>query len=232
MFTGLVHSIGRARLGGRTIAVHCPGFQASVAPRLGDSVAVDGVCLTVARLEQGGFSADSSQETLQRSTLAERAGAGAMVNLEPALRLQDRLGGHLVSGHVDGTGRILALEPQEGSWLVDIGWDDPAFGRYVVAKGSIAVDGISLTVAACSAAGDRFRVAVIPTSWRDTTLQYRQVGERVNLEADMIAKYSERLLGHRHQGVAGDGLADGSRAGAGTGPDGISGAWLAEQGWA
>ena len=225
MFTGLVHSIGRARPGGRTIAVHCPDFRAAVAPQLGDSVAVDGVCLTVAALEQGGFSADSSQETLQRSTLAERAGAGAMVNLEPALRLQDRLGGHLVSGHVDGTGRVLALASQEGSWLVDVGWDDPAFGRYVVAKGSIAVDGISLTVAACSAAGDRFRVAVIPTTWRDTTLQYRQVGERVNLEADLIAKYSERLLGRQHQSAAGDGLAGGN-----TGA--ISSAWLAEQGWA
>lgn len=227
MFTGIVHGLGRARLGGRTIAVYCPGFRAAVAPQLGDSVAVDGVCLTVAALERGGFTADSSQETLKRSTLAERAGTGAMVNLEPALRLQDRLGGHLVSGHVDGTGRILDLEPQEGAWHVDIGWDDPAFGRYVVAKGSIAVDGISLTVAACSTAGDRFRIAVIPASWHGTTLQYRQVGERVNLEADIIAKYSERLLGHHHQSAAGDRLAGGSR----TGTDAISSAWLAEQGW-
>ena len=223
MFTGIVRALGRARLLPGAIAVHCPELRSAIAPQRGDSVAVDGVCLTIAALEQEGFRADVSPETLHRSTLAERAGAGAMVNLEPALRLQDRLGGHLVSGHVDGKGRVLALEQSSTAWHVEIGWDDPGFGRYIVAKGSVAVDGISLTVAGCSAAGDRFRIAVIPVSWRETTLQYRRVGEQVNLEADLLAKYTERLLGVRDHNPARS-----MRLG---GDSTITSDWLVEQGW-
>lgn len=219
MFTGLIQAMGRASIGLGGVAIQSPDFLATVNPRQGDSIAVDGVCLTVASLEPWGFRADVSPETMARCTMGHPTAARTMVNLEPALRLQDRLGGHLVSGHVDGLGEIVAIERQPRSWDVEIRWQDPGFGRYTVSKGSVAVDGISLTVARCSAGGERFSAAVIPVTWGETTLQDRQVGDWVNLEADLLAKYSERLLGleppqptsHRNQP--------------------ISQAWLQEQGW-
>ena len=220
MFTGLIQAMGQASIGPGDVAVQSPDFLATVRPRQGDSVAVDGVCLTVAKLEPWGFRADVSPETMARSTMGHPAAARTVVNLEPALRLQDRLGGHWVSGHVDGLGEVTAMERQPRSWDVEIRWQDPGFGRYMVSKGSVAVDGISLTVARCSDAGARFSAAVIPVTWAETTLQYRQVGDWVNLEADLLAKYSERLLGRQppqstdsHHGPA------------------ISQAWLQEQGW-
>ncbi|OOV35503.1 riboflavin synthase [Candidatus Synechococcus spongiarum] len=219
MFTGLIQAMGQVNIGLGGVAIRNPDFLATVGPRQGDSIAVDGVCLTVARLEPWGFQADVSPETMARSTMGHPKAARAMVNLEPALRLQDRLGGHLVSGHVDGLGEITAIERQPRSWNVDIRWQDPVFGKYTVSKGSVAVDGISLTVARCSAGGERFSAAVIPVTWGKTTLQYRQVGDWVNLEADLLAKYSERLLGLEppqpisHQEQA------------------INKAWLQEQGW-
>ena len=219
MFTGLIQAMGQADISLTGVAVQSPDFLATVHPRQGDSIAVDGICLTVAKLEPWGFQADVSPETMARSTMGHPTATRTMVNLEPALRLQDRLGGHLVSGHVDGLGEILAIERQPRSWEVEIRWQDPFFGRYMVSKGSVAVDGISLTVARCSAGGERFSVAVIPVTWGDTTFQYRQVGDQVNLEADLLAKYSERLLGMQppqstcHQGRT------------------ISQAWLQEQGW-
>ncbi|KEF41039.1 MAG: riboflavin synthase subunit alpha [Cyanobium sp. CACIAM 14] len=216
MFTGLVQAIGRLE--------RCPDglrVRTDLAPlALGDSVAVDGVCLTVAERLTDGFRADVSGETLGRSTLAERAARGSRVNLEPALRLADRLGGHLVSGHVDGLGEIRAIERQATSWRLEMAWLDPAYGRYVCQKASVAVDGISLTVAGCEPDGARFWIAVIPTTWAGTTLQERRVGERVNLEADLLAKYTERLL-----------RAGPVPAPAGTGERPISSAWLAEHGW-
>jgi riboflavin synthase len=162
-----------------------------------------------------GFRADVSEETLGRSTLAERAGSGGRVNLEPALRLADRLGGHLVSGHVDGLGEITAIERQSGSWRLEVAWQDPAYGRYVCEKASVALDGISLTVAGCEPDGSRFWIAVIPTTWTGTTLAERRVGDRVNLEADLLAKYTERLL----------------RPAAAPPQATLSSAWLAEHGW-
>jgi riboflavin synthase len=218
MFTGLVQAIGRLE--------RCPAgvrVRTGLGPlALGDSVAVDGVCLTVAELLADGFRADVSEETLGRSTLAERAARGSWVNLEPALRLTDRLGGHLVSGHVDGLGEITAIHREPGSWRLEVAWLDPAYGRYVCEKASVAVDGISLTVAGCEPEGERFWIAVIPTTWTSTTLQGRNLGERVNLEADLLAKYTERLL------RAGPAAAPHpSAAGEGT----ISATWLAERGW-
>ena len=219
MFTGLIQAMGEANVGLGGVAVHSPHFLAMVKPQPGDSVAVDGVCLTVAKLEPWGFQADVSPETMARCTMGHPTATRTRVNLEPALRLQDRLGGHLVSGHVDGLGEVMAIERQPRSWTVEIRWQNPDFGRYVVSKGSVAVDGISLTVARCSAGGERFAVAVIPVTWGETTLQDRQVGDLVNLEADLLAKYSERLLGlappepASHQEHA------------------ISRAWLQEQGW-
>ena len=199
MFTGLVRAVGR--LESCSAGVRILGDLTGLGPlALGDSIAVDGVCLTVAeRLGGGGavwqgFRADVSGETLNRSALAERAAASALVNLEPALRLSDRLGGHLVSGHVDGLGRVCAIRPGEAAWHLELGWNDPAYGRYICEKASIAVDGISLTVAGCQEGGASFWIAVIPHTWQSTTLAQRRVGDRVNLEADLLAKYTERLL--------------------------------------
>jgi len=188
---------------------------------LGDSIAVDGVCLTVAEPLSDGFRADVSEETLSRSTLAERAAAGAWVNLEPALRLSDRLGGHLVSGHVDGQGEVCSIEREPASWRLELAWKNPAGGRYVCEKASIAVDGISLTVAGCEPQGQRFWIAVIPHTWTATTLQGRRPGDVVNLEADLLAKYTERLL---------QASRDDSPPGAGA-HDPITPTWLLEQGW-
>jgi riboflavin synthase len=226
MFTGLVQAIGRLERSPAGVRVRWPPGEAGpdgpLGPlALGDSIAVDGVCLTVAEPLSDGFRADVSEETLSRSTLAERAATGAWVNLEPALRLSDRLGGHLVSGHVDGLGVVCAIDRQPASWRLELGWKSPGGGRYICEKASIAVDGVSLTVAGCDPEGERFWIAVIPHTWTATTLQGRRPGDAVNLEADLLAKYTERLLQARH-GDAAPGA--GSR-------EPITPAWLREQGW-
>ena len=218
MFTGLVQAVGRLQRCPQGVRVswlmQAGAPLGSVA--LGDSIAVDGVCLTAAELFADGFRADVSAETLARTGLAAKADQQAHVNLEPALRLADRLGGHLVSGHVDGLGEITAIQRQPDSWRLAVAWQDPAYGRYVCDKASVALDGISLTVAGCEADGSRFWIAVIPTTWRATTLAGRRVGETVNLEADLLAKYTERLL--RPAGMA---MPEAT----------LSSAWLAEHGW-
>ncbi len=158
--------------------------------RAGDSIAVNGVCLTVVDLGPDYFTADVMEETLKRSSL-DAVAAGSEVNLERAARLDSRLGGHLVQGHVDGTGAVLAIEP-DAHWTamrISLPVD---LGRYVVEKGSITVDGVSLTVVAVD--DEAFSVSLIPTTLAETTLGSRQVGDRVNLEVDAIAKYVERLM--------------------------------------
>ena len=231
MFTGLVRALGRIepapagvrlRLLGREAAAMAPESAGLGPLALGDSIAVEGVCLTVAELWPDGFRADVSEETLWRTTLGARAAAGAAVNLEPALRLSDRLGGHLVSGHVDGLGSVVAIQRLPASWHLALRWNDPAYGRYLCDKASVAVDGISLTVAACSDDG-HFSIAVIPHTWAATSLALRRVGDAVNLEADLLAKYTERLL---QQG----GIAAALASGQPTGPP-ISADWLANHGW-
>ena len=221
MFTGLVQAVAELQRCSGGVELRIPS-GAGLDPAglsLGDSVAVDGVCLTVTHRSAQGFRADVSEETLARTTLAAKADRRGWVNLEPALRLADRLGGHLVSGHVDGQGTVVAVEQQPASWRLVLRWQDPAYGRYVCEKASVAVDGISLTVADCSADGAEFWIAVIPHTWSSTTLQHLRVGDAVNLEADLLAKYTERLLAHR------SGMAAADQAGT------ISAAWLAEHGW-
>ncbi len=226
MFTGLVQTVGHLRRHSRGVVVVAPDLGGLA---LGDSVAVDGVCLTVAALTGDGFRADVSEETLGRSTLAAKADAGGAVNLEPALRLADRLGGHLVSGHVDGPGEVTGISRTAGSWRLDLRWLDAAYGRYVCEKASVAVDGISLTVAGCDSSGERFWIAVIPHTWAGTTLRQRRVGERVNLEADLLAKYTERLLA---AGIGGGPAGAGGLAGSShRGGPGVDTAWLTEHGW-
>jgi riboflavin synthase len=222
MFTGLVQAVGQLQRcsGGVELRVSAEAGLDPAALALGDSVAVDGVCLTVTERSAQGFKADVSEETLARTTLAAKADRRGWVNLEPALRLADRLGGHLVSGHVDGLGQVVAVEQQPASWRLVLRWNNPAYGRYVCEKASVAVDGISLTVADCSADGAEFWIAVIPHTWSSTTLRQLRVGDLVNLEADLLAKYTERLLAWREQG-------DASAASA----PAITAGWLAEHGW-
>jgi len=195
VFTGIVEELGElvARDEGPDAAHFAVrGPLVCVGTRPGDSIAVNGVCLTVVTVHSGVFTADVIGETLRRSTLG-RARVGDPLNLERAVQVGDRLGGHLVQGHVDGTGTVLSrTAPQESApWeLIRIGM--PArLARYVVEKGSITVDGVSLTVV--EAGADDFSVGVIPTTRELTTLGSRQAGELVNLEVDMIAKYVERL---------------------------------------
>ncbi len=227
MFTGLVRTVGRLQRWRSGVWVR--GELQPLGPlAIGDSIAVDGVCLTVSGLPGDGFLADVSEETLSRTTLAHKAEAGAWVNLEPALRLADRLGGHLVSGHVDGQGKILAIQRQVASWYLEVGCDPDHQGRYLCEKASIALDGISLTLAGCQADGRSFWIAVIPHTWSATTLQYRKVGDPMNLEIDLLAKYTERLLFADRQHPKGP---DASPAAPQEDSFPISAAWLSSQGW-
>ncbi len=194
MFTGLIECEGvitRAERGGggMRLEVYAPEFGRDMA--IGDSIAVDGVCLTVVKFVRGAFLADVSPETLDRSTLGGLR-QGMKVNLERALRLSDRLGGHIVSGHIDGVGRLELRQPT-GDFTVYQFHAPSEVMRYVVEKGSIAVDGISLTIAKLGATG--FTTAVIPQTEASTTLREKPIGAPVNLEGDILAKYVERFIG-------------------------------------
>lgn len=209
VFTGIVEELGE--LVGRDeqpdaarFAVHGPLVCADTRP--GDSIALNGVCLTVVTVETGVFTADVIGETLRRSTLGSAA-VGDRLNLERAAKLGDRLGGHLVQGHVDGTGTVLSRTPSAADAAAertrrdgnapDAAWEllrigvPAALARYLVEKGSITVDGVSLTV--IEAGSDEFTVGLIPTTRELTTLGLRHPGQRVNLEVDVVAKYVERL---------------------------------------
>jgi len=204
MFTGIVEELGEVVLredlaDSVRLRVRAETVLGDLAH--GDSVAVNGVCLTVAELAgDGSFTADVMAETLQRSSLAGLA-SGDRVNLERAATATTRLGGHIVQGHVDGLGTVVSRTPGDRWDVVRVGLP-PDLSRYVVAKGSIAVDGISLTVSGLSdipAAGDPdagawFEVSLIPTTLARTTLGFREAGDAVNLEVDVIAKYVERLV--------------------------------------
>lgn len=193
MFTGLIECEGiitRAERvsGGMRLEVYAPEFGRDMT--IGDSIAVDGVCLTVVKFIRGAFLTDVSSETLDRTTLGGLR-QGGKVNLERALRLSDRLGGHLVSGHVDAIGTI-ALKQPTGKFTVYQFQAPPEVMQYVVEKGSIAVDGISLTVARVGVGG--FTAAVIPQTEEVTTLKEKPTGAPVNLEADMLGKYVRRFV--------------------------------------
>jgi riboflavin synthase len=193
MFTGIIEELGRVRAlerRGEGVRMTVEARVVTEGTREGDSIAVNGVCLTALEVGRDSFAADGSRETLQRSTLGTLR-AGSAVNLERAVTPETRLGGHIVQGHVDGRGRFLSAEEHGGSWTVRIGY--PAeLARYLVFKGSVTVEGISLTVAAL--ADDYFEIAVIPKTWAVTNLSRLRPGDDVNLEADIIAKYVERIL--------------------------------------
>jgi riboflavin synthase len=193
VFTGIVEELGRVRALRRDdparLAVACRAVTADAA--VGDSIAVSGCCLTVVDVDADGFVADLAPETLQRTTLGGLA-AGDPVNLERPLRLTDRLGGHLVQGHVDGVGAVTGRAADgDGSCRLTVS-ADPALLRHVVEKGSVTVDGVSLTVTGVD--DDRFSVALIPHTLAVTTFGVRAPGDRVNVETDVVAKYIERLL--------------------------------------
>ncbi|KOG91001.1 riboflavin synthase [Streptomyces varsoviensis] len=196
MFTGIVEELGEVTAVedlGDASRFSLRGPVVTEGAGHGDSIAVNGVCLTVVEWGDGEFTADVMAETLKRSSLADLT-VGSRVNLERPMALGGRLGGHLVQGHVDGTGTIAGREHSEHWDIVRVTLP-PDLARYVVEKGSITVDGVSLTVV--DAGPDYFTISLIPTTLALTTLGIKQPGDRVNLEVDVVAKYVERLLGDR-----------------------------------
>ncbi|NJK41141.1 MAG: riboflavin synthase [Acaryochloridaceae cyanobacterium SU_2_1] len=194
MFTGLIRGFGYLR----SQTAHQIRVQWAASPpwtglALGDSVAVDGVCLTAEALIPQGFLASVSPETLDRTTLGQRLNSQTPVNLEPALRVGDALGGHFVCGHIDGVGLVTAIDPTETAWELSFTVPD-SLAPYIVPKGSVAVNGVSLTIAACNGTGTEFKVAVIPHSFTQTNLQFLSPGHGVNIETDLLGKYVAKLL--------------------------------------
>jgi riboflavin synthase len=190
LFTGIIEELGTVEAGDR-FSIRCSVVLSDLTP--GASVSVNGVCLTAVDIRTDGFSADLAPETLQRSNLGDLR-PGDRVNLERPLMLQTRLSGHIVQGHVDGTGVLEALrELGDGNWELEVRVP-PDLDRFLVYKGSIAIDGISLTIASVS--GGLVRVAIIPHTYEVTNLGSRKVGDRVNIECDVLAKHVDKLLAH------------------------------------
>jgi len=205
MFTGIIEELGKVA----AIEKHAKGAKIEISAAKvvedaseGDSIAVNGVCLTALDITSGSFTADVSQETLDRSTIGNLS-AGAKVNLERAVTASTRLGGHIVQGHVDSTGVFLSAVSEGDFWTVRFGFPTE-IGQYLIYKGSVSVEGISLTVA--TIAKDYFEIAVIPKTWEQTNLSSLKEGEAVNLEADVIAKYVERILLHRDESSLEEGV--------------------------
>ena len=199
MFTGIVEEMGsvkalRREAGAARLVIAASTVLDSTA--IGDSISVNGVCLTVVEMGADAFTADVAVETLSVTNLGELK-AGARVNLERALQLSARIGGHLVSGHVDAVGRIRSRREEGSGWRIFFDAPDSVL-RYVIKKGSIAIDGISLTVADVDRTG--FSIAMIPHTAKLTTLGFKTAGDGVNLETDIIGKYVERLLSGRVEG--------------------------------
>ena len=208
MFTGIIQSLGYLRpLSLEQVAITLPPGSSSPLLEdmsLGDSIAVDGICLTVASAIDSGFEADVSPETLNRTTLRQALERQTPVNLETSLRVGGKVGGHFVSGHVDGVGQLQAIEETANAWWLTFApvtslleqWQE-FLAPYLVSKGSIAVNGISLTVAECGDIDEWFSVAVIPHTFAETNLHCLKPGDWVNLEGDILGKYVARFLSHQ-----------------------------------
>lgn len=227
MFTGLIQDLGRveyvaSRPEGRVLTL---STRLTERLRVGDSLAVNGVCLTVGAPAGAMVEATAVPETIERSTLGSLA-VGDRVHLEPALAAGEAMGGHIVQGHVDGLGRVVEQGRRgDGGWWLTVA-APPALLRFLVEKGSVAIDGVSLTVAALD--GDRFSVTLVPHTLDRTLLRERRSGAAVNLEVDVLAKYVERAIAVRlGDGRAASGAGVGEQATAGS----ISEAWLREQGF-
>ena len=194
MFTGIVETTGRVTRIDRlseSVRLSIAAGRVSEDVALGDSIAVNGVCLTVVSIDAPELVFEAVYETLRRTTLGSLA-VGDVVNLERAMIANGRFGGHIVQGHVDGVGRIASMRPVGNAWQVHVDVDSNLM-RYIVEKGSICIDGISLTVA--DAGRSSFSVSVIPHTWDNTTLSARRAGDALNIECDIIGKYVERLMG-------------------------------------
>lgn len=238
MFTGIVEEKGcirGIRPGARSCILTIEGNRIFEDLHIGDSVAVNGVCLTAASINGHLFQADVMRETLERSSLGKLR-TGSHVNLERAMAANGRFGGHIVSGHIDGTGTITRIEKDDNAIWYTV-QAAPQIMRYIVEKGSIAIDGISLTVAKIT--GTDFSVSIIPHTAQETILSEKKTGDIVNLENDVISKYVEKLLGMAPEDRASSGKRPGtetgsgrqSHLGTGSGSSGISLEWLAENGF-
>jgi riboflavin synthase len=197
MFTGLIQTLGAIQLLGEyQLQISCTGYLGQRLLQevaIGDSISVDGACLTVTKILTMGFVAVASPETLDRTTLGQLEGE-AQVNLEASLRVGSKLGGHFVTGHVDGIGYLEVAVSTADSWEMSFKVPDSRVSRYIVPKGSISINGVSLTVAACNDAGTWFKVAVIPLTYAETNLRYLKPNSPVNLEGDVLGKYVEKFL--------------------------------------
>jgi riboflavin synthase len=202
MFTGLIQSSGSVQsLGPRQLLVDCCDGALMNGLMLGDSVAVDGACLTVETITESGFIVTISPETLHRTTLGQVMDTPWPANLELALRVGDRLGGHFVTGHIDGIGTVHSVQQSAESWVMAF-TVSPDLGRYMVSKGSVAINGISLTIADCTEDGTQFTVAVIPVSFAQTNLQKLTPQASVNIETDVLGKYVAKFLRSPNVGLA------------------------------
>ena len=217
MFTGIVQAIGKLKKGNPLLIIEI--LDQPFDMQIGDSIAVDGICLTVKEISNNQFKVDVSEETLKKTTLGEKSNINQIVNLEPALRISDRLGGHIVSGHIDGLGKVENIEKLEKSWLLSIKWQNKNFSKYIVDKGSICVNGISLTIAKSENEGEIFTIAIIPHTWENTNLKNLAIGDSVNLEGDTLIKYVEKLLKFNKK-IDSENF-----------PQEISSNWLKENGW-
>ena len=201
MFTGIVEEMGRIaaiRQGAKSAQLTIQAKTVLEGSKIGDSIAVNGVCLTVTGLTPTAFTADVMAESLRRSSLGELS-SGSPVNLERAMAADGRFGGHIVSGHIDGTGAIASFRREDNAVWITVSTPAPLL-RYIVEKGSIAIDGVSLTVAAVT--GRDFSVSIIPHTGAQTILLQKRVGEKVNLECDISGKYVEKLLQpHKETGI-------------------------------
>ena len=189
MFTGIVEEVGRLKsLDGGRVEISCAAILADM--KIGDSIATNGVCLTVVDFGENFFAADVMPETLRKTSLAE-LNRGGLVNLERALKVGDRFGGHIVSGHIDGVGKILGIRAEGNALVVDVAAENFLL-RHIAPKGSVALDGISLTVV--DAGAENFSVSMIPHTRAVTNFSGKRVGSPVNIETDILAKYVDRLL--------------------------------------
>tara|TARA_Y100001933_G_scaffold74752_1_gene76122 strand:+ start:351 stop:1001 length:651 start_codon:yes stop_codon:yes gene_type:complete len=215
MFTGIIQATGKLKKENNTYLIQICDNLFDI--NIGDSIAVDGICLTVKKYFNKSFTVDISEETMKKTSLGGKFMLNSIVNLEPALRLSDRLGGHIVSGHIDGLGEVVEIERLNQSWLLSLKWKDKKFSKYIVEKGSICVNGISLTIAEQKNNGELFKIAIIPHTWNNTNLKLLSKGQDVNLEADALVKYVEKLLSSNNKDSPNEN---------------INLLWLKENGWA
>lgn len=201
MFTGLIEEVGKVvkiNMGSSSGTIEIQAGKVLEGSKIGDSIAVNGVCLTATKINGNVFSADVMAETFRRSSLGSLS-SGSYVNLERAMSADGRFGGHIVSGHIDGTGNVIDIKAEENAIWYTISASSDLL-KYIVEKGSVALDGISLTVAYVD--NECFKVSIIPHTKAETILQYKKCGEVINIECDVVGKYVEKLLGYKDNSIS------------------------------